>query len=116
VEVQNALIGLQQAQAQYQSAIKQRVLQQQTVDAERIKLAAGTPTPYNVILTERDLVTPNRTCWRRKRRTRKQVEMDRATGKTLTNNNISPDEAYRGTISRPPDRIPDVLPPQSPPQ
>ena len=35
----------------------QRVLQEQTVDAERKKLLAGVSTSYNVILTERDLVT-----------------------------------------------------------
>jgi hypothetical protein len=40
--------------------------------------------------------------------------MDRATGQTLNNNNISIDEAFRGSVSRPPDRIPDVLPPVQP--
>ena len=57
VEVQNAVIGLQQARAQYQAAAKQRVLEEQTVDAEQKKLAAGVSTTYNVILTQRDLVT-----------------------------------------------------------
>jgi hypothetical protein len=44
-----------------------------------------------------------------------KVEMDRATGQTLNNNSISIDEAFRGSVSRPPDRIPDVLPPAQPP-
>src|SRR5262249_50281839 len=46
VEVQNAVIGLQQARAQYQSAVKQLSLQQATVDAEEKKLAVGASTTY----------------------------------------------------------------------
>ena len=116
VEVQNALIGLQQAQAQYQSALKQRTLQEQTVDAEQKKLALGASTSYNVILTQRDLVTAESNLVVAEGAYAKaKVEMDRATGQTLNNNNISIDEAFRGSISRPPDRIPDVLPPAQPP-
>ncbi|HMC61267.1 MAG TPA: TolC family protein, partial [Candidatus Solibacter sp.] len=44
VEVQNAVIGVQQARAQYDSAIKQRTLQQQTVEAEQNKLEMGVST------------------------------------------------------------------------
>jgi len=117
VEVQNAMIGLQQAQAQYQSATKQRTLQQQTVDAEQKKLALGASTSYNVILTQRDLVTAESNVVAAEGAYAKaKVEMDRATGQTLNNSNISLDEAFRGTVARPPDRIPDVLPPQAPPQ
>jgi len=42
---------------------------------------------------------------------RAKVELDRATGQVLTNNNISLDEAFRGVVSRPPS----VLPPPPPP-
>ena len=55
VDVQNALIGLTQARAQYQSAIKQRVLQAQTLDAEQKKLALGASTIYNVIQDQQAL-------------------------------------------------------------
>lgn len=117
VEVQNALIGLQQAQAQYQSAVKQRTLQIQTVDAEQKKLALGASTSYNVILTQRDLVTAESNLVAAEDGYAKaKVEMDRATGQTLNNNNISIDEAFRGSVARPPDRIPDVLPPAQPAQ
>jgi outer membrane protein TolC len=117
VEVQNAMIGLQQAQAQYQSATKQRTLQEQTVDAEQKKLALGASTSYNVILTQRDLVTAeSNVVVAEGAYAKAKVEMDRATGQTLNNNNVSLDEAFRGTVSRPPDRIPDVLPPQAPPR
>lgn len=112
VDVQNAQIGLQQARAQYQSAIKQRVLQQQTVDAEQKKLAVGASTTYNVILTQRDLVTAeSNEVAAMSAYAKAKVEVDRATGQTLYNNNISLDEAFKGVVSRPPTPIP-ATPPQ----
>jgi outer membrane protein TolC len=113
VDVQNAQIGLQQGRAQYQSAIKQRVLQQQTVDAEQKKLAVGASTTYNVILTQRDLVTAeSNEVAAQSAYAKAKVEVDRATGQTLYNNNISLDEAFKGAISRPPSPIP-ATPPTS---
>jgi outer membrane protein TolC len=114
VDVRNAQIGVQQARAQYQSAIKQRVLQQQTVDAEQKKLAVGASTTYNVILTQRDLVTAeSNEVAAQSAYAKAKVEVDRATGQTLYNNNISLDEAFKGVISRPPSPIPatPALPP-----
>jgi outer membrane protein len=114
VDVQNAQIGVQQGRAQYQSAIKQRVLQQQTVDAEQKKLAVGASTTYNVILTERDLVTAeSNEVTAMSAYAKAKVEMDRATGQTLYNNNISLDEAFKGVVSRPPSPIP-ATPPAPP--
>lgn len=111
VEVQNAMIGLQQARAQYASAVKARILQEQTVDAEQKKLAVGASTSYNVILTQRDLVTAESNLVVAETAYAKaKVEMDRATGQTLNNNDISLDEAFRGVVSRPPNPIPDVPP------
>ncbi len=111
LEVQNALIGLQQARAQYQAASKQLLLQQQTVDAEQKKLALGASTTYNVILTQRDLITAeSNQVAAESAYAKAKVEMDRATGQTLNNNDISIDEAFRGVVSRPPSRIPDVPP------
>jgi outer membrane protein TolC len=102
VEVQNAAIGLQQARAQYQAAAKQRVLEEQTVDAEQKKLAAGVSTTYNVILTQRDLVTAqSNEVAARSVYAKARVEMDRVTGQTLYDNNISMDEAVKGQVSRP---------------
>jgi outer membrane protein TolC len=112
VDVQNAQIGLQQARAQYQSAILQRVLQQQTVDAEQKKLAVGASTTYNVILTQRDLVTAeSNEVAAQSAYAKAKVEVDRATGQTLYNNNISLEEAFKGVISRPPSPIPATPPP-----
>lgn len=117
VEVQNAVIGVQQARAQYESATQQRMLQQETVDAERKKLDAGVSTSYNVILTERDLVTAESsevaalTAYAKAR-----VELDRATGQTLNSNNISVAEAFQGKVARPPSPIPDLPPAPQPRQ
>jgi outer membrane protein TolC len=112
VDVQNAQIGLQQGRAQYQSAIKQRVLQQQTVDAEQKKLAVGASTTYNVILTQRDLVTAeSNEVAAQSAYAKAKVEVDRATGQTLYSNNISLDEAFKGVVSRPPSPIPATPPP-----
>jgi len=117
VDVQNAVIGLQQAQAQYQSAVQQLRLQRETVDAEQKKLAVGASTTYNVILTQRDLVTAESNVIAAESAYAKaRVEMDRATGRTLDINHISIDEAFRGVVQRPPRAIPDVPPAQALPR
>jgi hypothetical protein len=41
-----------------------------------------------------------------------KVTLDFATGQTFTNNNISLSEAFRGSVSRPPNPIPEVPPAQ----
>jgi len=109
LEVQNAVIGVQQSRAQYESAIKQRVLQQQTVEAEQKKLEMGVSTTYNVILTQRDLTTAeSNVVAATSAYSKAKVEIDRATGQTLYNNNVSLDEAFKGKVSRPPGSIPDT--------
>jgi outer membrane protein TolC len=112
VDVQNALIGVSQARAQYLSAQKAQVLQQQTLDAEQKKLQLGASTIYNVILAERDLVTAQSNLVTAESGYAKaRVEMDRATGQILYNNNVSMDEAVKGVVSRAPSSIPDTVPP-----
>ena len=113
VEVQNAVIGVQQARAQYDSAVKQRLLQIQTVEAEQKKLEMGVSTTYNVILTQRDLTTAeSNLVAAASAYSKAKVEMDRATGQTLYNNNVSLDEAFKGKVSRPPSAIPETAPRQ----
>jgi outer membrane protein len=107
VDVQNAVIGLTQTRAQYRAASKGRVLQEQTVDAEQKKYALGASTIYNVILTQRDLATAQSAeVAAMSAYSKARVELDRATGQTLTNNNISVAEAFGGTIARPPSTLP----------
>jgi outer membrane protein TolC len=112
VDVQNALIGLTQARAQYQSAIRARALQAQTLDAEQKKLALGASTIYNVIQDQQSLTAAeSNEVTARATYARAKVELDRSTGQILTNNDISLDEAYRGVVSRSPNQLP---PPPAP--
>jgi outer membrane protein len=107
VEVQNAIIAVQQARARYQAAVKARVLQEQTLDAERKKYELGASTLYNVILIQRDLTqAQSNEVAAQATYSKARVELDRATGRILDVNNISLDEAFRGSVSRPPSPIP----------
>ena len=113
VDVQNALIGLTQARAQYQAAIRQRALQAQTLDAEQKKLALGASTIYNVIQDQQALTAAeSNEVAARAAYARAKVELDRSTGQILTNNDISLDEAFRGVVSRPPSRVPALANPR----
>ena len=111
VEVQNALIGLQQARVSYQAAAKRRVLQEQTLDAEQKKLALGASTIYQVILVQRDLTqAQSAEVAALSAYSRARVELDRAMGQTLYNQNISLEEAYQGKVSKPPTPPPAIVP------
>jgi outer membrane protein len=113
VDVQNALIALTQARAQYQSAIRARELQEQTLDAERKKLELGASTIYNVIQDQQTLTAAQSSeVGARAAYAKAKVEMERATGQILTNNNISLEEAFTGQVTRPPSRLPDITPQQ----
>jgi outer membrane protein TolC len=107
VDVQNAVIGVRNARAQYQAAVKARVLQEQTLDAEQKKYAAGSSVIYNVILTQRDLATARQNELAAEAAYAKsKVELERVTGQTLNSNGISLAEAFRGTVSRLPNPLP----------
>jgi outer membrane protein len=107
VEVQNALIALQQARARYQAAEKNRVLQEQTLDAEQKKYSLGASTVYMVIQAQRDLaVAEGSRVQALDAYARARTELDFATGSILEANGIQIDEAFRGVVSRPPDPLP----------
>ncbi|HYM10438.1 MAG TPA: TolC family protein [Bryobacterales bacterium] len=107
VEVQNALINVQQARARLDAATKARILQEQTLDAEQKKYALGADTIYNVILSQRDLTSARSTeVAAINNYAKAKIELERATGQTLDKNNIKIDEAYNGAVSKPPDPLP----------
>jgi outer membrane protein TolC len=113
VDVQNALIALTQARAQYQSATKAHLLQAQTLDAEQKKLALGASTIYNVIADQQALAAAEYAEVQAEAAyASAKVELERSTGQILYNNDISIDEAYKGVVSRPPSPIP-AAPPRS---
>jgi outer membrane protein len=107
VDVQNAVIGVRNARAQYQAGVKARILQEQSLDAEQKKYAAGASIIYNVILTQRDLATARQNELAAEAAYAKsKVELDRVTGQTLNNSNISLTEAFKGVVSRSPQPLP----------
>ena len=111
VDVQNALIGLTQARAQFQSAAKARTLQAETLDAERKKLDLGASTVYNVIADQQALEAAEFSAVQAEAAYAKaKVEMDRSTGQILDRNDVSIDEAFKGVVSRPPSPIPPDAP------
>jgi len=107
VDVQNAVIAVQQARAQYQAAVKQRVLEEQTVDADQKKLALGATTVFQVIQDQRDLATAaGNEVTAEAAYAAARVQIDLATGMTLQNNNVEFDEAKSGRVSKPPSTLP----------
>jgi outer membrane protein len=107
VDVQNALIALQQSRAVYAAAIKTRILREQTLDAEQKKLALGASTIYNVILIQRDLAqSQSDEVNALSSYSKARVQLDSATGQTLNSNGVSIGEAFRGSVSRPPSALP----------
>ena len=107
VDIQNALIALQEARAQYQAAVKQRELEVQTVDASEKKLALGATTVYQVIQDQRDLSTAGQNvAVAQAAYAQARVQLDVATGATLEANGVEFDEAKTGRVNRPPNPIP----------
>jgi len=111
LDVQNATIALNQARAQYQAAVKGRVLQEQTLDADQKKLALGATTVYQVIQDQRDLTTAAAAeVTAQAAYAGARVQLDVATGATLANNNVELDEAKAGHVARAPNTPPAAAP------
>ena len=107
LDVQNAIIGVQQAHVTYDAAVKARILEQQTLDAEQQKLRLGTSTVFNVIQIQRDLANSlSAEVSALDAYAKAKVELERSTGQVLTNHNISLREAFRGHVSAPPSALP----------
>lgn len=109
VDVQNAVISLQQARARHQTSVKNRVLQEQTLDAEQKKYGLGASTIFFVIQAQRDLTSAQAnevaalSAYARSRN-----DLERATGQTLVANSIEMEEALKGTVSKAPSNVPEV--------
>jgi outer membrane protein len=111
VDVQNAITAVNQARAQYEAAVKGRVLQEQTLDADEKKLALGATTVYQVIQDQRDLTTAAAAeVTAQATYAGARVQLDVATGSTLANNNVEFNEAKAGLVSRAPSTPPAVAP------
>ncbi len=110
VDVQNAVIGLQQARARYDAAVKANVLQQQTLEADQKRAALGAATVYQVIQDQRDLASAvSSEVQAMANYTHARIALDEALGTTLEVNNVSLADALAGRVPRP-SVLPDNLP------
>ena len=101
VDVKNAVIGLQQARARYETAAATRVLAQQTLDAEQNRFKFGESTIPLVVQAQRDLATDQEAeVQAMANYTHAKIAFDEAVGQTLEVNSISMEEAASGHVSR----------------
>jgi outer membrane protein TolC len=101
LDVRNTYIALVQDRAQVEAAGKARELQQQTFDAEQKKYQLGASTVYNVILTQRDLITAQGTELRALANlVEAKANYERALGRTLTVNNVTIAQGSKDIIER----------------
>lgn len=102
VSVQNALIAVIQARGAYQSAVKQRVLQEQTLDAENKKYALGASTAFQVVQTQRDLAqAQGGEVAALAAYSRARVQLDLSTAQILSKYHVEMAEARSAKSSRP---------------
>ena len=101
VDVKNAVIGLQQARARYETAVATRSLAQQTLEAEQNRFRFGESTIATVVQAERDLANDQSAeVQAMANYTHAKIAFDEAVGQTLDVNNISMEEAAAGRVAR----------------
>jgi outer membrane protein len=117
LDVQNALIALDQVRIKYEAAVEQVALETELLDAENKKLSIGTSTPLAVILVQRDLSNAQFTQVQAVTAYGlAKVQLDQAIGSVLESNHVEIAEAKSGKVSRPPSPIPDTPPPATTPR
>jgi outer membrane protein TolC len=101
VDVRNAVIGLQQARARYETAVATRKLQEQTLEAEQMRFKFGQSTIPTVVQAERDLASDQSAeVQSMANYTHARIAFDQAIGQTLDLNDISIEEARKGEVAR----------------
>ena len=112
VDVQNAVIGLQQARARYDAGVKARVLSGQTLDADQKKLALGASTAFQVVQDQRDYASAQSSeAQAMANYSHARIAFDQALGTTLEVNHISTVEAMSGKVTSVAVNLPASLPP-----
>ena len=110
VDVQNAVIGLRQARVRYESSVKARILQQQTLDADKKKYTLGASTVFQVVQDQQTVASAQSTEQQALANySHARIAFEQAMGTTLEVNNISVDEALAGKVKRQ-SVLPAVLP------
>jgi outer membrane protein TolC len=101
VDVKNAVIGLQQARARYETAVATRALAQQTLEAEQNRFRFGESTIAIVVQAQRDLAADQSAeVQSMANYTHAKVAFDEAVGQTLDVNGVSMEEASAGRVAR----------------
>jgi outer membrane protein len=107
LEVADAEESLLQARAAYEAAVEARRLQEQSVNVEQQTFAVGLSTNLIVIQYQNSLAQARSTEVASKAAYIKaKLALQRATGTTLDEYHVAIDEAFRGTVTRPPDALP----------
>jgi outer membrane protein len=116
LEVEDALIAIERSRAAYQAAVESRQYQEQSLAAEQERFAVGLSTTFLIIQYQSQVAQARSTeVVARGAYAKARVQLEYAIGRTIENNNISIDEAWRGQLSRPPTPIPATLPQPSRP-
>jgi outer membrane protein len=101
VDVSNQVTGLQQARVRYEAAAKNRVLEQQLLEAEQKRFSLGASTTFLVVTQQRDLATAqSNEVAALVAYSNARVSLDQILGTTLDENHISIQEALSGQIAR----------------
>lgn len=100
VDVQNAVIGLEQAKARYDAALKARELAAQTLAADQKRFSLGAATAFQVVQDQRDLANAQSAeVQAMANYSHARIAFDQAIGRTLEANSISVEEAMKGALS-----------------
>ena len=101
VDVKNAVIGLEQARARYQTAADTRVLGEQSLTAEQSRFQYGVSSVALVIVAQKDLAAfQSAEVQAMANYTHAKLAFDQATGRTLEVNHVLMEEASSGRVRR----------------
>ena len=110
VDVSNQVIGLQQARVRYQAAMRNRILEQQLLEAEQKKFSLGVSTTFLVVQQQRDLATAQANeISALVAYSNARVAVDQTLGTTLETNHVTVKEALDSQVTRP-SVLPTTLP------
>jgi outer membrane protein len=102
VEVKNAMIGLQQARARYETAVATRVLAEQNLDAEQKRFQYGAVPDTTLVIQAQNDLSNDQTAeiQAMANYTHAKIAFDQSVGQTLEVNRVSMDEARTGRVAR----------------
>ena len=102
-DVINSRMAMTQARAAYDTAVKARKLQEQTLAGERRKFELGQSSFLNVLIVQRDLMTrQNAEVSALNAYARARVSVEQVTGRILEKHDVSIEEATTGVVKREP--------------